>query len=82
MFWSIELLERRPGCTPDRPSLLSVALLEDEITITFGTGKITGQCFTDSICVTRMQQETSLIRHYVSVDLQKSLLPACNRFLP
>eukprot|EP00933_Yihiella_yeosuensis_P047527 TRINITY_DN43371_c0_g1_i1.p1 TRINITY_DN43371_c0_g1~~TRINITY_DN43371_c0_g1_i1.p1 ORF type:complete len:394 (+),score=69.20 TRINITY_DN43371_c0_g1_i1:79-1260(+) len=23
----------------------------DEITITFGTGKITGQCFTDSICI-------------------------------
>lgn len=32
-------------------SNVSHGMLADEITITFGTGKITGQCFTDSICV-------------------------------
>mmetsp|Transcript_8879 Transcript_8879/g.21222 ORF Transcript_8879/g.21222 Transcript_8879/m.21222 type:complete len:409 (+) Transcript_8879:98-1324(+) len=32
-------------------SNVSHGMLPDEITITFGTGKITGQCFTDSICV-------------------------------
>ncbi|CAE7837720.1 PGA [Symbiodinium microadriaticum] len=32
-------------------SNVSRGMLADEITITFGTGKITGQCFTDSICV-------------------------------
>ena len=37
---------------------LLFASVQDEITITFGTGKITGQCFTDSICATWMKNGT------------------------